>query len=220
MSSLLPACLHPSPFPHLTCLNPSSLVTHPHLKTCRIKIYRWALISVWSLQKWILICRVATRWRSLNPPIASQERQMRSVTLLSKQEILKATSRLMAWLLRTVATLLGRWITPRNDTAGTFANPGMVNFIQPLAPNGTADDAEEMEPRLLRSRFLQIWQPNQRPAQSTRAEDEGLLDGAKKDRNLLASLRFTFRTSLVLVLQRFGAGDVAAGRRAADVHRD
>ena len=32
-----------------------------------------------------------------------------------------------------------------NDTAGTIVDPGTVKLKQPLAPNGTTDDAEEME---------------------------------------------------------------------------
>ena len=108
----------------------------------------------------------------------------------------------------------------RNDTAGTVIDPGTVNFTQPLAPNGTTDDAEEMEAQTLQSRILRIWQPCQRPAKPMRAEDQGLLDGTKKNRNLLASLQFTFCTSSASATRRFGAGDVAGGRRAADVHRD
>ena len=69
-------------------------------------------------------------------------------------------------------------------------------------------------PRIPRTCLL-----NRRHALSTRANDQDLLDVMKR-RNLSVLLRFTSRTSSVSVSQRFGAGDAAAGQRAADVHRD
>ena len=53
-----------------------------------------------------------------------------------------------------------------------------------------------------------------------RAKDQGPLDGTEKNGNLVASLQFIFNTSSASVTRRFGAGNVAGGRRAAGVHRD
>ena len=90
-------------------LNPSSLVTHPHLKTilvvkikiltksikpCQIKNYLSADINELSLRKWTfarrLTLRVATRWKKPIPN-ARQICLMPSVSRLNEQMCPKAT---------------------------------------------------------------------------------------------------------------------------------
>ena len=78
----------------------------------------------------------------------------------------------------------------RNDTAGTMFEP----------------------------RILQPWPLNRHLARSTCANDQDRPVVTK--RNHPGSVRFTFHTCSVFVMRRFGSGDVAVGRRAADVHRD
>ena len=78
--------------------------------------------------------------------------------------------------LQTILTLLERWTHTRNDTAGTVFDPGTKSFVQPQVPNGTVDITVEMEAQTELARILQACPLNRRQAQSTRANDQGLLD--------------------------------------------
>ena len=162
---------------------------------------------------------LATRWRPPSPPIASQERQIPSVTAEqagNAQGHLEADGSAAA---DSPDSLLGRWNYTRNDTAGTIADPGVVNFFTALAAQGYLR-------RCTRNGSLHRSDPvfcEDGIRTHTRWQSPGaskVLDGTEKNLNPSASLQFTFRTSSASVTRRFGAGNVAGGRHAADVLRD
>ena len=145
---------------------------------------------------------------------------MSSVTLLSKQEMLKGRLEADGSAAADSPDSLGTVDYTRNDTAGTIAASGAVKSIQPLAPNGTTDDAGVLEaqtaPIPFSAKNATVPTPGKiharRRSRSPRRHEEG--------QEILASIQFTFRPCSASVTRRFGAGNVAGGRRAADVHRD
>ena len=127
--------------------------------------------------------------------------------------------RSIMWLLLTPATFLERWITP---VTMQLAPPltlvrQVLRTRERIAVLQTV--RKDWGPRQLRSRILQLWQSDLHLAQSSRETNQGHLDASKVERKPLVSLLFTSHTSLVFVMQHSGAGNVAAGRQAADVHR-
>ena len=87
------------------------------------------------------------------------------------------------------------------------------------APNGIRDCAEEKEAQTTSTPESCRWRSDRHLAQSTRAEGQGHLNVSKKKWNLSVSLRFIIRTTSVFEIQRFGAGDVEAGRRSRRASR-
>ena len=110
------------------------------------------------------------------------------------------------------------------DSAGASVDPGAGNFMQPLAPDGTNDNAEEIEAQTAPipiSANMAI-EPTPTPGTDNARQIQGPLDGTEKNGNPLASLQFIFRTSSGSMTRRFGAGNVAgraAGVRAPRLRR-
>ena len=156
------------------------------------------------------------------------------VALLSKQKFFKAMSRLMIWLLQTSAIPLVLWTTRTKTQLAPTLTPWW-NFMQPLAPDGTEDNAEEIEAQTAPIPISANMATEPMPGQDNARQRSKSLDGTEKNGNPLASLHFdvskaernpsvtllfTSHTSLVSVTRRFGAGNVAGGRRAAGAHQD